>query len=77
MSKIEGDLNVQGKVGIVEQEPYIMMGTLKENILMGTPYDREFFNQIIKICCLEQDITGLPNGIESAIGEKGINLSGG
>jgi len=34
------------------------------------------FRQVVKACCLEHDFQMLPNGEETEIGEKGINLSG-
>lgn len=35
------------------------------------------FRSIIKACSLEHDLEMLPNGEDTEIGEKGINLSGG
>lgn len=32
--------------------------------------------EIIKACCLDPDLAMLPNGEDTEIGEKGINLSG-
>jgi len=34
------------------------------------------FWDVIRACSLEHDLEMLPNGEETAIGEKGINLSG-
>lgn len=35
------------------------------------------FNDIVHACSLQHDIDMLPNGDQTEIGEKGINLSGG
>ena len=35
------------------------------------------FREIIKACSLDHDLEMLPNGENTEIGEKGINLSGG
>ena len=37
---------------------------------------KDRFREIIKACCLEHDLEMLPNGENTEIGEKGINLSG-
>ena len=54
-----------------------MNATLRQNILFGQPEDEAKFRYIVKACCLEPDLEMLPNGEETEIGEKGINLSGG
>ena len=54
-----------------------MSQTVKENILFGEPYDEKKFNKVIKACCLEPDIALFSKGVETLIGERGINVSGG
>lgn len=39
------------------------------------PHSR--FREIVKACSLEHDLELLPDGENTEIGEKGINLSGG
>ncbi|KAL4446581.1 hypothetical protein ABPG74_005519 [Tetrahymena malaccensis] len=74
---IQGSIKKKGTASYVEQEPYIFCGKFKENILFGKPYEHKFYNEVIKACCLDQDIEILPNGDETEIGERGVNLSGG
>ena len=37
----EGKVNVSGSVAYVEQEPFILSDTLKNNITFGSDYDKE------------------------------------
>ena len=61
----------------VEQEPFIISGTLKDNILFGIEYDEERMNKVIEVCCLEHDLEIFNKGLDTEIGERGINVSGG
>ncbi|OMJ19580.1 Metal resistance protein YCF1 [Smittium culicis] len=77
MKKLSGDVMLRGRVAYVPQQPWIINSTLRENILFGQKYDKEFYERVIKNCELEKDIAMLEGGDMAEIGEKGINLSGG
>ncbi|CAF0703150.1 unnamed protein product [Brachionus calyciflorus] len=77
LQKVSGEIDIQGSLFYVPQEPWIFTASLKQNIVFGKPYDKKKFDQIIKVCCLDEDLKNLSNGENTLIGEKGINLSGG
>jgi len=66
--------------GYVSQSPYILDGSIAENIAFGLPEDEinfEKIDQLIKDLDLGEMISQLPDGLSTQIGEKGIKLSGG
>ncbi|UJR14426.1 hypothetical protein I4U23_001423 [Adineta vaga] len=77
MNKADGRVSVSGTIAYVPQTAWIMNTTLKENILFGRDYDKQFYDKIIEACALKHDLDMLPAGDQTEIGEKGINLSGG
>ena len=51
---------------------------MKENILFfDDAFDEEKYNEVVKVCALERDLTLFIDGDETFIGEKGVALSGG
>lgn len=58
-------------------QAWLLNATLRENILFYNQYDEKKYQEIIKICELEDDIKVLPGKDLVEIGERGINLSGG
>eukprot|EP00501_MAST-03F_sp_TOSAG23-6_P002669 GSMAST32.ASY1.ANO1.2816.1 assembled CDS len=64
-------------IGYVPQTPFIMSGTLKENILMNHEMKKSHYENIISACALTEDIKLLPKFEETEIGERGVTLSGG
>lgn len=75
--KLDGEVRVHGKVAYVSQVPWILNGTVKENILFGHKLDPVFYQQVLKACALSTDLKILPKGDKTEVGEKGISLSGG
>ena len=67
-------------VGFVPQEIQIFEDTILRNILMGRKKEsisQSFLNKILDITLLNDFIKDLPYGIETVLGEKGLNISGG
>jgi ABC-type multidrug transport system fused ATPase/permease subunit len=48
--KVNGFHNVQGKIAYVEQEPFILSGSIKDNILFGLRYDEDKLQEVIRVC---------------------------
>jgi ATP-binding cassette subfamily C (CFTR/MRP) protein 4 len=72
-----GSLSVTGSLSYAPQEPWIFTGTLRENILFGEKMDNTKYQEVIRVCCLEHDISCFSFGDNTLVGEKGVMLSGG
>lgn len=74
---LKGSIKTSGKIAYVEQEPFMMSGTILENILFGNPCDKLKLTKVVKVCQLDQDIRSFPSGLSTDIGQGGVTLSGG
>lgn len=70
-------MKVSGSISYVEQEPFIFSASIRENILFGNPYDKERLNDAIKYANMSSDIELFGKGVDTVIGERGTNISGG
>ncbi|TMW62281.1 hypothetical protein Poli38472_009774 [Pythium oligandrum] len=74
---LSGSCEVGGEVSYVSQEAWIRNLTVKDNILFEAPFDAERYEQVLEATQLALDLHALPNGDQTEIGERGINMSGG
>ncbi|XP_070543487.1 ATP-binding cassette sub-family C member 8-like [Ptychodera flava] len=87
LSAILGEMNtISGRVtynrqmanvSYSAQTAWLLNTTLKENILFGEPFDQERYEAVLNACALYPDLSILPAGEMTEIGEKGVNISGG
>ncbi|KAJ3184929.1 hypothetical protein HDU85_001622 [Gaertneriomyces sp. JEL0708] len=77
MRKIDGKADVYGSMTYCPQEPWILTGTIKENIVFNSSVADERLSHAISVCQLSRDLQLLSHGVDTQIGEKGVNLSGG
>lgn len=65
------------RIGYVPQSPWIMSGSVRDNVLLGQPLDAAWYSQVMFACALMPDLAAMPNGDLSAVGDCGSALSGG
>jgi ATP-binding cassette subfamily C (CFTR/MRP) protein 4 len=72
-----GSVSTRGSISYSSQEPWLFVGTVRENILFGQPYMQEKYKEVIRVCALQKDFDMFRHGDRTLVGEKGISLSGG
>jgi ABC-type multidrug transport system fused ATPase/permease subunit len=82
---VEHDTEVRPRIAYVPQGAFILNASVRENIVFGA--DGETRGQtcgqgdelaaIVADCALLPDLAAMPSGLDTEIGERGVNLSGG
>eukprot|EP01132_Coremiostelium_polycephalum_P005162 gene5162-6425_t len=58
-----GSLKVDGTISLVSEIPWLMNGTIRNNILFGKEYNEQRYLKIVRDCCLEEDFNEvIPEG---------------
>ena len=76
-SSPDGVVKRNGSIAYVAQQPWILNKTLRDNIVFGTEFDQEHYDDTIANCALIEDLKAIKGGDKAEIGERGINISGG
>jgi ATP-binding cassette subfamily B protein len=69
------------QVSHVPQVIYLVEGSVEENIVFGSddqlPLDRARLDWAIQVACLQDAVSGMSQGLQTLVGERGVRLSGG
>jgi ATP-binding cassette subfamily C protein len=69
---------LRGAIGYVEQDAPVLSGSLRENLLLGTPdASPERVTDVLRITRLTDVVARLPEGLDTEVGHRGARLSGG
>ena len=69
---------LRSKIAMVPQDTIMFNNTLRYNISYGLENaSDEEIRHALKISCLDEFITQLPDGLDTLVGERGLKLSGG
>jgi ATP-binding cassette, subfamily B, bacterial len=67
---------LRDQIGIVQQEPFLFNGTVRENIAYGNlAAEESAIIEAARLAHAHDFITGLPEGYDTWIGERGVKLS--
>lgn len=67
-------------VGYIPQQIFMLDSTIRKNVAFGVPeeeIDEDRIWEVLKEAQLDEFVRGLPKGLDTGIGERGIRLSGG
>ena len=70
--------SLRGQIGIVQQDVFLFSGSIRENIAYGRLDASEAeIREAARRAHLDEVVAGLPAGLSTVIGERGVKLSGG
>ncbi|XP_060517933.1 ATP-binding cassette subfamily C member 4-like [Cylas formicarius] len=72
-----GTAEINGRISYASQEPWLFVGSVRQNITFGQEFDSEKYQQVVRVCALERDFSLFPYGDRTIVGERGVSLSGG
>lgn len=69
---------VRRQIALVPQDAFLFSASLRDNVALGKPdASPEEVAKAVSVAQLERDLAQLPAGLETVVGERGVNLSGG
>ena len=71
---------LRAAIGVVPQESFMFSDTIRENLRIGVPEGEDGearIEEAVRISQLQEAIESFPAGLDTRLGERGINLSGG
>ena len=74
MKLTKGATRVNGSIAFVSQQSWIFSGTVRDNILMGSVLEAEWYNYVVEVSALTRDFQILDKGDLTEVGEKGMLL---
>ena len=80
LKPLEASARWSGAISYLPQEVFISQGSVRENVCLGYPIEiasDEHVLKFLRMAHLEEFVLGLPNGLETKVGENGTQLSGG
>jgi ATP-binding cassette subfamily B protein len=70
--------SLRGSVALVPQDTFLFSTTIRDNLTIGRPEaTEEEIMEACRIALFDEALSGMEDGLDTLLGERGINLSGG
>ncbi len=66
-----------GRLSYAAQEPFVVHGSVRHNVVFGEPFDLDRYSRVVKACGLEPDLDSFERGDKTVVGDRGTRVSGG
>jgi ATP-binding cassette subfamily C protein len=68
----------RSRIGYVPQDTFLFHDTVRDNLLWARPDARDKeLREALRLASAEDFVSGLPEGMETVLGDRGVRLSGG
>lgn len=65
-------------IQLLPQEPVLFSMSIRENLKLANPEANDpLIWETLKYCAIDDEVKSLPEGLDSMVGERGVNFSGG
>jgi len=64
-------------VKMVPQEPFLFSSSIRNNVILSSASNEQQLNAVVSMVDFDKDMKTLERGLETFVGEKGVQLSGG
>jgi ATP-binding cassette, subfamily C (CFTR/MRP), member 4 len=68
MPYFSGKISSKGSIALFEQEPVLFSGTVRSNILFGKKFDKDLYQEALRMSCLNADCKILERGDQTLVG---------
>ena len=64
-------------LALVDQRSFLFADSIRNNLVLNREFSEAELWQVLEVCGLEEEVRSFPAGLDTQLGEWGINLSGG
>jgi ATP-binding cassette subfamily B protein len=65
------------QIGLVPQDAFLFSRTIRENVAFALDAGTDRVDWAVQAAGLSRDLAGMPEGLDTVVGERGVTLSGG